>query len=317
MAWTFLNFLTLFQRSHDHHRHQKKEKKKKSHHKEENNRDDKKTRETKKPATISQPGSSGAIQDSKTVEAAKNLPKKLTDCGIDFGGMLPPDMSKYQDKKTRETKKPAISVSAAIAEDETVEAKLEEMFNSPTPKIQKNGGKIQVRFNEQLEIVQYDEDETVTSFQQNLQNSPNIPITNSSQSISRNFVVSDNENNVQPKKLMVAKDILNEAAIYQSISRKNILNEAAIYQSISRKNVPKLVAEDILNEAICQAFPYEKRWYCPLCARFDATEGDLSEKDVQSHIIRKHAEVQSVFFKFSAEYWASIIRGDNDPALKK
>jgi len=144
------------------------------------------------------------------------------------------------------------------------------------PQIQKSAEKIRVRFNDQLEIVQYDEDETVTSFQEYLQNSPNIATT-STQSVSRNFASSDNENS-------------NMSATSKLAAKKDILNEAAIYQSISRKNVAKLVAEDILDKAICKAIPYEKRWYCPLCARFDATDGVLNEQEVRSHIIRKHAE---------------------------
>ena len=281
-----------------------------------------------------------AKEKDRAVVVNKNLPKKLTDCGIDFGGMSS-DRSKYHDKKkdkknkdddknrkkhkknkhkhekrhkkdeksskrshdddhhrqkkdkkkkshkenrdkeSRETKK-AISHGS---EGKTVEAKLEEMFNDPSPQ--------KVRFNDQLEIVQYDEDETVTSFQEYLQNSPNIATT-STQSVSRNFVSSDNENS-------------NMSATSKLAAKKDILNEAAIYQSISRKNVAKLVAEDILDKAICKAIPYEKRWYCPLCARFDATDGVLNEQEVRSHIIRKHAEVQDAFFKFSAETWASII----------
>ena len=269
-------------------RHQKKEKKKKSH---KEKRDDKKIRETKTKSELhDQSSSSAAIQDKTSIKA-RNRPKILTDCDI-FGGMP-------SDKKIRETKKPAFSQKgnsgvSTIADDKSIESKLDVMFNDQAiPQIQKSAEKIRVRFNDQLEIAQYDEDETVTSFQEYLQNSPNIATT-STQSVSRNFVSSDNENS-------------NMSATSKLAAKKDILNEAAIYQSISRKNVAKLVAEDILDKAICKAIPYEKRWYCPLCARFDATDGVLNEQEVRSHIIRKHAEVQDAFFKFSAETWASII----------
>ena len=274
-------------------RHQKKEKKKKGH---KEKRDDKKNRETKvkpKSEIPHQGNSSAAIQDKTSIKT-KIGPKILTDCDI-FGGM--PSV-----KKIRETKKPANSHKgnsgvSTISGDKSIESKLDDMFNEQAiPQIQKSAEKIQVRFNDQLEIVQYDEDETVTSFQEYLQNSPNIA-TSSNKSISRNFVLSDNENS-------------NMSATNKLAAKKDILNEAAIYQSISRKNVAKLVAEDIFNKAICKAIPYEKRWYCPLCARFDATDGVLNEREVRSHIIRKHAEVQDAFFKFSAETWASIIMND-------
>lgn len=272
-------------------RHHKKEKKKKGH---KEKRDDKKYRETKPKSEIHHQGSSSvAIQDRTSIKA-KIGPKILTDCDI-FGGMP-------SDKKIRETKKPANSHKGSsgvstIAEDKSIELKLDDMFNEQAiPQIQKSAEKIRVRFNDQLEIVQYDEDETVTSFQEYLQNSPNIATT-SNKSVSRNFVLSDNENS-------------NMSATTKLAAKKDILNEAAIYQSISRKNVAKLVAEDIFDKAICKAIPYEKRWYCPLCARFDATDGVLNEQEVRSHIIRKHAEVQDAFFKFSAETWASIIMND-------